>query len=486
MNYLYYDECLEYPKETYNYSPSVRYPEYSRDDIAGEKNVIYDSIRNIFKNVGLDSSHYGQPEWNPLGDYIRPGNCVLIKPNLVLHKNNLAGHEDSLDCLVTHPSVIRCVLDYVLIALNETGCVYIGDSPVKDCDLPLLYKRHHYDVIQEYYSEQPHIHWVDLRGPEEEKQTVDELKGILVNLGEDSYFYHYQNQAGLRIPNYDFHKVASHHSGDTQEYCVNELALRADVIINLPKPKTHRKSGYTGALKNFVGVNYSKEYLPHHTRGDKAKGGDEFYKQTLLARHASNVRAHRDILRTKSKRHGNSPLYRFWARYEGYVWRLDNKLNRKNGLDKINEGTWYRNDTLWRTVLDMNKIVHYADSEGTIHPDKQRMVLHFCDMVVSGEREGPLAPSPVEEKILLFGTNGAELDALIVRLMHFRIDMLPSIAVALKDRILENAIYENIVIHSNLAEYDNRLLKDIRFDAFKPFTAANGWHGFIEDEDKTL
>ena len=43
-------------------------------------------------------------------------------------------------------------------------------------------------------------------------------------------------------------------NGTVQEYCISEACLEADVIINLPKPKTHRKAGFTGALKNMIGV----------------------------------------------------------------------------------------------------------------------------------------------------------------------------------------------------------------------------------------
>ncbi len=481
MNYLYYDKKMKYPSEKYNYSPSFRYPEYQGKDISIEENTIYDSIRNIFKNIGLDIKNYNTSKWNPLGKYIQPGDFVLIKPNLVLHKNNLKGQENSLDCLVTHPSIIRCILDYVLIALKGKGVVYVGDSPVKDCNMPLLMKYHHYDIVRNYYHTEVDISWVDLRGPEEERQEIVKLNGIKVNLDKDSYFYNYNNQKRLRIPNYDYHKVIKHHNGHIQEYYVNEIALKANVIINLPKPKTHRKSGYTGALKNFVGINYSKEFLPHHTLGDQKSGGDEFYKRNILKRHASAIRAQRDIIRTKSNSHINNKIYKLLALYERFIWTLDNKINSNQGLEKINEGTWYRNDTLWRTVLDLNKVVHYADINGNLHNTMQRKVIHFCDMVISGEGEGPLAPSPKKENILLFGTNGVELDALIVRLMHFNMEMLSTIYVALKDKLLENVDYNQIMVNSNIDSYDNILLKNLKFDNFKPFQAANGWYGYIEE-----
>jgi hypothetical protein len=50
--------------------------------------------------------------------------------------------------------------------------------------------------------------------------------------------------------------------------------LEADVIINLPKPKTHKKTGLTGAIKNLVGLVGDKELLPHHRNGGATDGGD--------------------------------------------------------------------------------------------------------------------------------------------------------------------------------------------------------------------
>lgn len=481
MNYLFYDNSLKYPDDNDYYSPSIKYPEYKYNIISTGENRVYNSIRKIFIDCKLDSKNIGTSAWNPLGEFIKPGNIVLIKPNLVLHMNNRKGYEDDLDCLVTHPSIIRCVLDYVDLALKGTGTIYIGDSPVKDCNLHKLYRKYGYNKIQDFYSTTPNVKWVDLRGPEEERQEKCELSGIKVNVRDKSYFYNYPNQKGLRTPNYDYHKVMSHHNGDMQEYFVNELVLKADVVINLPKPKTHRKSGFTGNLKNFVGINYSKEYLPHHTIGDPNSIGDEYYKQTLLRRHASWIRSCRDIVRVKSNRHNKSAMVFLLRIYENALRKMDRLFNINNALLQVTEGTWYKNDTLWRTVLDLNNVVHYADRNGILQVNKQRTVIHLCDMVVSGEEEGPLAPSPKKQSMLLFGTNGVELDALLVKIMHFKISCLASIDMALKNHLLECADLQDIIINSNLGKYDGKHLINCKFAEFSPFVAAIGWKGYIEE-----
>lgn len=482
MNYLFYDEAITYPNHIYNYSPSIRYAEYPRNDIALEENKVYDAIRKIFMDVGYDRERYGTESWNPLGSNgagIRSGDIVLIKPNWVLHRNLLSGQEDSLDCLVTHPSVLRCVLDYTILALEGKGTVYIGDSPVKGCKLRQLWKNHHYDCIKDYYKDYD-VRWVDLRGPGEEKDVESSLSGITVNVGGNSYFYNYKKQSGLRIPNYNYHNVIRHHEGDIQEYCVNELAIRADVIINLPKPKSHRKSGFTGAMKNFVGINYDKEYLPHHTVGDRGNGGDEFYQQTFIKKMASFFFEKRDIRRTAINRkdYSNDLIYKTLDKlYSAFNERIDTGRD----MDTITQGTWYGNDTLWRTVLDLNMVVHLANRNGILEQKPVRKIFSICDMVVSGEKEGPLSPSLKEEHVILFGENVVEVDAIIARLMHFRIQMLQSINVALRDGLLGAHQYEDITLLSNVNKYNGIKLEKADFAEFKPFIAATGWAGYINE-----
>ena len=50
----------------------------------------------------------------------------------------------------------------------------------------------------------------------------------------------------------------------------------ADVVISLPKMKTHKKTGVTLSIKNFVGITADKNYLPHHTWGSPKHGGDDY------------------------------------------------------------------------------------------------------------------------------------------------------------------------------------------------------------------
>ena len=473
MNIIYNHNNLLYPSAEKSFSPSLNYPEYpfSKDTISDEKNFVYEGIRTIFCDLELDKENQGSALWNPLGKYIKPGDTVLLKPNFVLDYN-LSGDREDLDCLVTHPSIIRCIMDYVIIALKGEGAIYVADSPVKDCDFPRLMKKHNYRKIFSFMEKNgavPMPILKDLRGPEEESQYHDiKEKGILVNLGKESYFYQYPGESiKYRVPNYDFRKVQSHHLGEVQEYSINEIALTADVIINLPKPKTHRKSGYTGAMKNFVGINYSKEYLPHHTYGSLEKGGDEFSKETFVKYISSIIRQKIDIKRTQGK---NSQI--LWSLYR-CLKKLDNLIND----DRVLEGAWFNNNTLWKTVLDLNHVVQYADKNGIIQKERQRTILTLGDMVISGEKEGPLAPSPKELNTLLFSDNVVEFDCVLAAIMGFDYEKLKVLSFALNDKRLFEKNYNEIEVMIN--SRPPKLLTETKFKN-TPFEAAKEWKGHIE------
>jgi len=79
----------------------------------------------------------------------------------------------------------------------------------------------------------------------------------VVDLGKDSILYEIINgYKKIRVTNYDPNLMKEHHNPEKNEYLIPNTILQVDVIINLPKPKTHRKAGITGAMKN-----YKRNYL---------------------------------------------------------------------------------------------------------------------------------------------------------------------------------------------------------------------------------
>src|SRR4029453_17543284 len=112
----------------------------------------------------------------------------------------------------------------------------------------------------------------------------DPRGNTLVRLDGASEFAQYQGQGRLYGASYDVAETNAHHSGNRHDYLLCRTPMDADVFINLPKLKTHKKVGLTCALKNLVGTNVTKNWLPHHTEGTPEQGGDQFPVATSKAR----------------------------------------------------------------------------------------------------------------------------------------------------------------------------------------------------------
>lgn len=478
-NYFWQDDKIEYPNDTY-WRPDTAYPEYRYADSGlSSKNEVYEMIRNIFINLGLDKENQDTSGWNPLGEYIKPGQTVLIKPNLVKDNNAACEGERGMECLVTHPSIIRCIIDYVLIAIGDNGRIIVADAPVQGCNFPELRKKMRLDNLEHIYADSgKDIIIEDLRtvsminrdGVNVTVQNDLKYKGVEVNLGEDSFFFNNKNEGRVRITNYDYHELNSHHTGDIQQYCISEACLMADVVVNLCKPKSHRKAGFTGALKNMIGVNTSKEYLPHHTKGSKESGkGDEYYTNERMAAIRSTFAEWQDIANKKERYTLSKMLY--------FTYKVINKLGRKYDNEKYREGSWWGNDTIWRTIIDVNKVVIYADKNGKMCNEPQRKMICFGDMIWCGEKEGPLLPSPKKVGGILFSDNAVVFDHILTKLMGFNQDKLMILDKVSGEEKLFLGDIKAVEAESNQERFKGKIA-DIK-DNFA-FRASDGWTGVID------
>src|SRR5579864_7095162 len=146
------------------FDPPALLPEFARTNIrrVDATNEVYAAVRNMLALLRLDERNFGTPEWNPLGAYIRPGNKVVIKPNLVLHE---FGAQKNANCLTTHGSVIRAVLDYVYLAAGPEASIIIADAPLQGADFDRVVGDAGLPQIQEFYRERLNceIKIIDLR-----------------------------------------------------------------------------------------------------------------------------------------------------------------------------------------------------------------------------------------------------------------------------------------------------------------------------------
>lgn len=476
---LIYQEA-EYLKEKGDFRPSVKYPEYIWDDLSEEENQVYNSVREGFHLQGWDIDNYGSKEWNPLGEFIKKGDVVLIKPNLVMDYNQSG---QGTECLYTQPELVSPVIDYVILALEGSGKIIVADAPMQECSFDKLIIESGYARLINYYKEKNiDICLVDMRSMKSKvdkygirNQQVDNNNGYtIVNLADESeHAYSNSDPQKFRVTNYDPSIMNEHHSEILHEYCVSSYLCNCDVIINMPKPKTHRKAGFTGALKNFVGINAHKEFLPHHTKGSKDEGGDEYLnrnsvhalRSTLLDKVNSCV-AHREYLK---------------ARLLKCMIKCCSAMMRIYGKKDYIEGSWYGNNTISKTILDLNKIAIYMDKNGVMQENPQRNIIIVGDMIISGEKEGPVAPSPKPIGIVLIGTDQVLFDETVVTLMGFDKEKIPTLT-NVKFMHGKYNFYSNIktLIVSNDSRYNEKGLDEIDdLDLFY-FEPTSGWKGFIE------
>lgn len=471
-----------YPKKEHNFRPSVDYPETPFREISAEKNTVYDSVRECFFLMGYDLENFNKSSWNPLGRIVSPGNTVLIKPNLVMHCNG--NKIEGTDCLYTHPSIVAAVIDYVVIALGreKKGKIVVGDAPMQECDFEYLIESSGYlDLINYYKSKGIDIELVDFRGVKSVRKQgilhqsiLCDAEGTVVNLGQDSEFYGDSNSIEKlrRITGYDPRILPKHHTGKIQEYMISNKVLTADVVINIPKPKTHRKAGVTIALKNMVGINVRKEYLPHHTMGAVLSGGDEYLNKDTI--HAMRSKLY-DLINILSvnKRYKLAKCVNFLIRICSYILRKRGNI--------YSEGSWYGNNTISRAIIDLNKILLYADKHGNMQNQQQRRVLTIGDMIISGEKEGPVCPSAKKVGIVAMGDNLVCFDRVICKLMGFDENKINTLNVAqnVNGRYYIGDHSEKISVISNNPKF-NKELKMIDIKDTLKYIPTEGWKGHIE------
>ena len=411
-------------------------------------------------------------------EIIKPGMTVLIKPNFVMDFNhNTSG---GTNCLYTQASVIRPVLEFVISELKNSGTIIIGDAPMQECVFSNIKGIH--ELVDEYTQTGVDIKLVDFRELTSSYKhgvhfaTINpDSEGTIVNLGMNSEFANIslRQSKKLRITNYDPRILPKHHVRDTQEYYISNWVLKSDVIINMPKPKTHRKAGVTISLKNLVGINVRKEFLPHHTIGSKTTKGDEYFKPNLI--HAIQSR----LFDLKNKAEANRV---FFAAHLIHFFTFGLGLLLRIMREQYSEGSWYGNDTISKTIVDLNRILKYADKNGVIQEKQQRSMIIIGDMIVSGEKEGPVCPTPKNIGLIVAGLNPVCFDEMISTIMGFDHSKIPSIVRARNDEtnlpLVDKDEYP--LSCSTEKKWDCLTTDAVKWDDSLKFEPTTGWKGHIE------
>ena len=471
------------------FSPSEAYPEYrfagAPGGIAAAPNRVYGLFRETLLGLGLDRERFGTPAWNPLRAFVQPGQRVVIKPNFVQHFHGKGG---GTDVLLTHGSLIRAALDYAYLALTDDdgvvrGHVAVGDAPLQRGDFPQIVRLARLPEVQAFLAAAgaPPFDQVDFR---RERAIIDQNNWIVGKdeLGGDPTGYRAvafherslhsgieQDHARYRVTNYDPSVMSEHHHVGHHEYLIPQTILSADLVINLPKWKSHHKAALTGALKNLVGINGQKDWLPHHRCGSLEEGGDEYRDRNLFETLHTRITEREDV----------NPV--LWQRRLLHLARRGAAaVARATSPSGYREGSWYGNDTLWRTILDLNRALVYADTMGVLRETRQRHVLSVVDGIIAGEGQGPLSNDPRAIGALIGGTSSAAVDAFLCRLMGYDYRRTPSVARAFDgfDLPLAPGPVEALVLDT-----DDPVAAGARPDMPGPsfeFVPPSGWAGAIE------
>lgn len=475
-----------YPSEP-PYSPGIAYPEYcfGPETLAKEANHAYDGVRDALHLLQLDEEHYGQRDWNPLGQVIRPGDTVVLKPNFVREfRETQPGHDD---CTITHGSIVRAAVDYAYIALKGRGRIIIVDAPQGEANFDEIRRIAGLDRIQDLYRccGDVEVEVYDLR-PERSRTLDGALIGYeplpgdprgytTVDLGTHSMFAPIEHLC-RRVYGSDYHtrETRRHHTGGVHEYSISRTVLEADCVINLPKLKTHKKTGLTVCLKNMVGINGKKNWLPHLRLGTPAQGGDQFADNALKHRVERYVMAcFRRVI----------PLLGpVRARLGRPLQTMGKQVFGDTNTDTVRSGNWYGNDTAWRMILDLNRAILYADCRGNLRGPGTRNVFCIVDGIVAGEGNGPLDATPKAAGVVVAGRNPVAVEFACALVMGFDHTQLPLLCHAL-DRNHPAPLltfgYDEIVCRSHVDPAGCPLSRCGALAlSFKPHF---GWRGRIEN-----
>lgn len=239
-----------------------------------------------------------------------------------------------------------------------------------------------------------------------------------IDLGSDSEFF------DVRGALYDHHDGEVESWGSVGAYRIASPVLAADVVISIPKIKVHISAGVTLTLKNMLGAipswdgpygDRSGKDCPHYSSSDRSQGS---------------------------------------------------------------RGIYLNNDTIWRSVADVNKII--LNWKGGLRRERQRRYLSIADGIIAGQKS-QYNPTPKKLGCIVVSEDPVAFDALCARAMGFDYRKIRSIVKSstIANRILGFCNPRKILIRSNLDSLANYFK---RSRMLQPEVVTYPWSGHIEIE----
>ena len=344
------------------------------------------------------------------------GKSVLLKPNWVRHELK----ESNYLCLRTNDNLLLCILEEVL--MFSPSKVLVADAPVQGCVWNRMITNDFMGEIEKMSDQ----YGIPIAVKDFRRTITDVKHGtvskdlhpmsdyLLFDLGEKSFLEPITTPHNkFRVTCYDPDRMAEVHHKGMHKYCIAKDVFDYDVIITIPKLKTHRMAGMTNALKLLVGINGDKDFLPHHRIGSVKEGGDNYKKKSFL-------RTMSNLCTDASNRRRGTRIGHFLGMVGSKLWQY----SHPDTATMVNAG-WYGNDTIWRTVMDINVIALFGDKNGIIHETQQRQLFTIMDGIIGGQGDGPLHPEPSALGIIAMANNPYLMDVVAGELYHLNYQRIP-------------------------------------------------------------
>jgi uncharacterized protein (DUF362 family) len=317
----------------------------------------------------------------------------------------------------THPAFLRPIIDYVYKACGRRGRILLAEGPWAAGVFDRLVVA---TGIQAMVDHLAAVHGVPVVLEDLNKARRETTP--LVDL---------RSASDLRKVDrvwYDAHGEVMQEEDDpgVGRYRVARSALEADVIICVPKAKVHCSGGVTLAMKNIIGI------IP---------AWDGPYERAAL----------KDCAHTSD---------------------VDQAAGAR--------GMYLENDTIWRSMADLNRILLYADAQGMLRTGRQRRYLAIVDGIVAGE-ESQYNPRPYPLNTVVIGSDPVTVDAVTARCMGFDPRLLKSVtkAAARSDFPLGHAHPSQIKVIVSGGERLSTLYRH----ALAPEMRVFSWQGYLEADD---
>lgn len=389
-----------------------------------ENNRGYSNQKEIDTIIEEGLNQYFQISYGKkVEDCILPESKIIIKPNFVSEMNFNVSRDKKVmenpnDCFITNIAVIKAILKFLnkIKGLN----VKIVESPMQFCRMDKIMTDSFWTELRNSFDGT--IEFVDLRrtivkltdeGMVTERETDRRALEDYVDfdLKTDSMLCVKERRVNrFRVTDYPPREMKKFHGIGKHVYRIARELIEADWIISVPKLKTHMKAGITGAMKNYVGVVGNKECLPHHIKGAPITGGDCHEDVSLLKFLSENFLDVANGFLSK-----NENLYRATRKLSTLCMSVHYRIKKEKDL----AGSWWGNDTIWRTVYDLNVLMYYGQLNGSIADTQQRNVLTITDAIVTGQKDGPMRPYPCYTNAIVIGSSTVCVDMVNAALMHF-------------------------------------------------------------------